>query len=141
MAGDPSDPLVWLARAKSNLRRVELGRQDELILYEDLCFDAQQSAEKALKALCIHRGIEFEKVHSIAYLLGLLREDGVQPPPVVMDADGLTTYAVVTRYPGHDEVVDGEAWESAVAVARQTLAWVERMVAETPPAAAGDEGP
>lgn len=33
MKHDPTDPQTWLARAKSNLRRAELGRQDEVIFY------------------------------------------------------------------------------------------------------------
>lgn len=42
---------LWLKRAKSNLARAELGRNALDILYEDLCFDAQQATEKALKGL------------------------------------------------------------------------------------------
>ncbi len=42
---------AWLGRAESNLARARLGRQSEDILYEDICFDAQQAAEKALKGL------------------------------------------------------------------------------------------
>ena len=41
----------WLRRAKSNLERARVGKIKDEILYEDLCFDCQQSAEKALKAL------------------------------------------------------------------------------------------
>ena len=44
----------WLKRAKSNLARAKAGKVSEDILYEDLCFDAQQAAEKALKALYQH---------------------------------------------------------------------------------------
>ena len=53
----------WLKRAKSNLARAKAGKVSEDILYEDLCFDAQQAAEKALKALCIVHGVKFSRVH------------------------------------------------------------------------------
>lgn len=44
----------WLDRARSNLSVAKLGKADISIFYEDLCFEAQQSVEKALKALCIY---------------------------------------------------------------------------------------
>lgn len=37
----------WLKRAKSNLKRAKSGRFSEEILFEDLCFDCQQTIEKA----------------------------------------------------------------------------------------------
>jgi hypothetical protein len=52
----PRDPLPihtaggWLRRARSNLARAKQDKPDE-VLFEDLCFDAQQAVEKALKAL------------------------------------------------------------------------------------------
>jgi len=41
----------WLQRAKSNMARARAGRVSSAILYEDLCYDAQQAAEKGLKYL------------------------------------------------------------------------------------------
>lgn len=52
MSADPSDPRAWLARAYSNLRLAEKVQGKEVML-EDLCFNAQQAAEKALKAVCL----------------------------------------------------------------------------------------
>lgn len=48
----------WLRRAESNLNIARLGRQQGILL-EDLCFEAQQAAEKALKALLILLGGEY----------------------------------------------------------------------------------
>jgi len=42
----------WIKRAKSNLARAKQPKTDE-IFWEDLCFDAQQAAEKSLKAILI----------------------------------------------------------------------------------------
>lgn len=44
--GTPTDPHEWLARARSNLVRASLKMPG--VYLEDLCFDAQQAAEKAL---------------------------------------------------------------------------------------------
>jgi hypothetical protein len=50
----PDDPREWLNRAKSNLARAQQPLAD--VYLEDPCFDAQQAAEKAIKAMFIHRG-------------------------------------------------------------------------------------
>ena len=43
----PDDPREWLNRAKSNLARSRVVMEE--IYLEDLCFDAEQAAEKAIK--------------------------------------------------------------------------------------------
>jgi len=50
-------------------------------------FEAQQSAEKALKAVCVFYKIEFPKTHSMTTLTALLEQAGVQLPPEVQEAD------------------------------------------------------
>ena len=58
---DASNPLAWMKRAHSNLTRAKLFADDPGVLYEDCCFDAQQAAEKAIKALLVQLGIPFRK--------------------------------------------------------------------------------
>ena len=55
----PDDPREWLNHARSNLAMAK-NRIPEVYL-EDLCFEAQQAAEKAIKAVMIMRDIEFPK--------------------------------------------------------------------------------
>lgn len=52
----------WLRRARSNLERAKTGKIRDEILYEDLCFDCQQSVEKAIKALLISIDKEFPPI-------------------------------------------------------------------------------
>jgi HEPN domain-containing protein len=47
----PDDPREWLARAKSSLCLA--GMDVDGVLYEDLCYQAQQAAEKGIKAVFI----------------------------------------------------------------------------------------
>jgi HEPN domain-containing protein len=50
----PEDPREWLNRARSNLA---LAREQKPGIYlEDLCFNAQQAVEKAIKGLLIKLG-------------------------------------------------------------------------------------
>ena len=97
-------PAEWLRRARSNLARTRQPKTEEIV-WEDLCFDAQQAAEKALKALLLHRQIEFPLVHNIATLLTLIQNAGFVPPADVLAAADLTDYAVMTRYPSTAEQV------------------------------------
>jgi len=51
----PDDPREWLNRARGNLARAKSQIPEAFL--EDLCFDAQQAAEKAIKAIFIGRGV------------------------------------------------------------------------------------
>lgn len=116
---------VWLTRAASNLARARQGRQCAEVLYEDLCFDAQQAAEKSLKALLIFFGLQAPRTHSIGYLLKTIRDTGkLQIPREVQQAAILSDYAVTTRYPGDWEPVDADEYREAVDLAAAVYQWV-----------------
>jgi len=124
---DPTDPQVWLARARSNLRLAELGHQRGVFL-EDLCFEAQQAAEKALKAICVRHSLDFPKTHSLVILMDILESANLEIPPDVKVADVLTQYAVQVRYLGWiEEVVEAE-YQHAVELARRVVAWAEGIL-------------
>jgi HEPN domain-containing protein len=128
-ASKPDNPRNWLARSRSNLLLAESGRQYGVFL-EDLCFEAQQAAEKALKAVCVFYKVEFPKTHSLITLAGLLEQAGVQLPPEVRDAYPLTSYAVQARYPDWDEAVTELEYQRALAVAGQVVIWAEKIILE-----------
>ena len=65
----PDDPREWMNRARSNLVRARSRIPGAYL--EDMCFDAQQAAEKAIKAVMIARNIDFPYVHDLASLLSL----------------------------------------------------------------------
>ncbi len=74
----PNDPREWINRARSNLVRAQANLPG--VYLEDLCFDAQQAAEKAIKAVLIARGVDFPLVHDLARLLTLLGRSGETIP-------------------------------------------------------------
>jgi HEPN domain-containing protein len=110
---NPEKAREWLKRAESNMARAKAGRFSLEILYEDLCFDAQQTVEKCLKCMCITNEIVFPKTHDIAYLLELLEKEDVPIPVEVQRSRLLTDYAVEARYPGEYEPVDEAEYFSA----------------------------
>lgn len=119
---------LWLVRARSNLERARAGKVSEGILFEDLCFDCQQTVEKSLKAWMISRDIIFPWTHSIARLLELLEEKGTILPENIKDALILSDYAVTTRYPGEYEPVVEDEFREALNIAERVFAWVLQQV-------------
>ena len=95
-------------------------------VWEDFCFNAQQAAEKAIKVVLTLRGVDFPKSHDIAELLTLLSSADV--PDDLWDADSLTEYAVVTRYPGRQPPVFEEEYRRAVTLAEWVVSWAGGIV-------------
>ena len=95
---------------------------------EDLCFEAQQAAEKAIKAVMIRCNIDSPYVHDIARLLSLLEEGGEAISEVVRKAEELTPYALVTRYPGIFRPVAEQEYAEAIEIAETVLRWAEERL-------------
>lgn len=119
----------WLSRAKSNLALAQQPRTNEIYL-EDLCFEAQQAAEKALKAVLISRNIPFRYVHDLAELLTRIASTGISIPPAVNQAAGLTAYAVTARYPGPYEAVTEGEYRQAIDCAAAVVNWAQEIIAK-----------
>ena len=81
----PGSALDWLARAQSDLAIASAALPEGAFL-EDLCFHAQQAAEKALKAVSVHHDIPFRYTHDLDELTTDLKQSGVDIPPAVEKA-------------------------------------------------------
>ncbi len=123
----PDDPREWLRRARGNLALARANLPE--VALEELCYEAQQAAEKALKALLIKRAIRFPYVHDLDELLKLLLEAGEEIPLAVGRARRLTRFAFESRYPSAGAPVTLAQWRSAVATAEAVVAWVEERLA------------
>ncbi len=124
----PCDPEEWMNRARSNLKRAKADARLEGVYLEDLCFDAHQAVEKAVKALLIHRSVEFPYVHDLARLMTLLEESGLDIPENIKYAETLTPFAVMTRYPAVFEPVTKSQYEEAVNLAESFFDWAEAII-------------
>lgn len=122
----PDDPREWLRRARSNLALARAKGPD--VYLEDLCFEAQQAAEKAVKAVLMHLGQEVPRAHDLTRLLSLVEESGEGIPDEIREAADLTPYAVVGRYPGPLRPVTAEEHERAVCLAERAVRWAEQLV-------------
>ena len=116
----------WINRAISSYSLSRAMVNDD-VYYEDLCYQAQQAVEKALKGLLIYYGVEPEFTHNIGVLLNEL-EKHTEIPNAVKEAIKLTNYAVQTRYPGAYEDITKTEYEEAVKIATDCLEWVTAIV-------------
>ena len=120
---------VWIKRAKGSL---DLAKTKIInnINYEDLCYQAQQTVEKALKGFLIYFEVEPEFTHNIELLIKALKQF-TDIPEYVKKAVELTDYAIVTRYPGEYDEVTKEKYEEAIKLAQECLDWVENYINDT----------
>ncbi|MBV9397052.1 MAG: HEPN domain-containing protein [Bryobacterales bacterium] len=123
----PGSPQEWLVRAKGDLAMARIALP-EGAHYEDLCFHAQQAAEKAVKAVYRARKLKFAYIHDIAELLAGLEREGIQVPQSVLESAVLSDFAWQARYPGTAEPVDEAEYRDALMVAEATVKWAEDLV-------------
>lgn len=119
----------WVIKAENDFRVADLlsrlGRDE---LTDAVCFHAQQSVEKYLKARLVFADVHFRKVHDIRKLVELL-PNAARPPISASEQGLLSSYAVELRYPGEaeTEVTVAEAGE-AVRIARRVRAAIRRRL-------------
>lgn len=117
-----------MAHAISDLGLAKLGMENENILHEQICFHAQQSAEKAFKAILLFCKVDFPLTHDLEELMNILSDAGVLLPSEIMDAGILTPYAVETRYPGYFGEITGHDVDEAINIAEKIIAWAEERI-------------
>lgn len=89
-------------------------------------FHAQQAVEKYLKAVLTASGIEYEYLHDLPYLTGLLESRSVELPPEIREAEALTRWAVEFRYGEEpDQPLDRP---EAIRLVDGVRAWAEGLV-------------
>lgn len=123
----PGTPQDWLARARSDLAFARLPLP-EGAFFEDLCFHAQQAAEKALKAVYQYHGWVFRYTHDLAELVSGLSGHGIEMPSQVDEAIILTSFAWEARYPGLAEPVTEEEYQAVIRLAEAVVSWAEKEI-------------
>jgi HEPN domain-containing protein len=99
----------WRACAHSDLNAARALLRDPEYFLRQVCFLAQQAAEKAIKAIFVLLDIEFPFTHDLDRLRDLLPEDW-RVKTEYPDLAELTIWTVEARYPGDmPDVVEADA--------------------------------
>jgi HEPN domain-containing protein len=119
---------AWIDRAKSSLAISKI-KPEENIFCEDLCFQAQQAAEKAIKGLLVFYNVDPEKTHNLVSLIKEL-SNSIEIPEEINETVILNDYAVQTRYPGDYTPIEEEEYNNAIIVAENCIKWIEKKIGE-----------
>lgn len=122
------NPREWLNRARGNLAQAGHAAGKDDVYWEDVCFDCQQAAEKALKGALVRVRRSFPRTHSIDELLRLLIKSGQTPSDHLKAAAGLTEYATASRYPGDQDPVTAADYQEAREWAETIIAWCAQII-------------
>lgn len=90
---------------------------------ENVCYMAQQSIEKSLKALLCYLGQPIPFTHSIELLIDRIPKDK-RPVDVELLIE-LTDYAMVKRYNEGSEILTAEDLTATIDAAKRLLSWVD----------------
>lgn len=97
----PDDPEVaaWLRKADSDLRMARLAAGVDDPMWDQVCFHAQQAAEKYLKGLMVACELRVPRTHDLAALLDRLAPSAPGIEDLLDQAHALSQYGVAARYP------------------------------------------
>ena len=95
------ETLEWMEKAEGDFQTATREAVvAEVPNFDAVCFHAQQSAEKYLKAVLVERGIYFPKTHDLESLLTNVCSVAPEASSLVNTANRLTDYGTIYRYPG-----------------------------------------
>ena len=122
-----ADTAEWVKKAEADFISMmrEMNATKELN-YDLVCFLAQQSAEKYLKALLCENSVPFPKTHDLNELSALLPKRFEFPESFSPTISRLDRYAVEFRYPGASATQ--ELATEALEGARALRHWCRKML-------------
>ena len=124
-----ADTARWLHHAEEDLTTAEIFLGHPHVPPRQVCWFAQQSAEKALKAALIFLQIDFQRTHNLNVLRDLLPESW-QLKTAPSNLGDLNKWAVEARYPaGMQEATTADA-STAVEQARAVWTSVSTTLTE-----------
>lgn len=119
------EALKWLEKAESDLKHAEFSLKNKSFDWAQLA--SQQAAEKALKAVCIYKGIGLIKVHDITLLARK-----VNAPTELLEKCGLLNpFYTSARYPDVEELLDDLmecAAKDALNAAEEVISWCKKQI-------------
>jgi HEPN domain-containing protein len=93
---------------------------------ENICYMAQQSVEKSLKAVLCYLGQVVILSHDIDALLSHIPES--QHPPHAHQLGALTEYSMIRRYEKGYEILTEHDITLAITMGESTLSWAKSLV-------------
>ena len=115
-----ADTTRWLRYAEEDLTAAETFLEHPRVPPRQVCWHAQQAAEKALKGLLIFLQIDFQRTHDLNVLRDLL-PDNLPLKTALPNLGDLNRWAVGARYP--DVVQEATETDASRAVKHARAVW------------------
>lgn len=112
--------------AEGDFRTVEVLSHASGYRVENAFYLAQQSIEKALKAVLIHRGLAIPMIPDLSALLSKLPEDCDSPYGYELNA--LSEYATIKRYEEGSWIPTIEELKEIMSKTKEMLDWSKTMI-------------
>lgn len=113
----------WVEKAENDFKVARHGFRAKQDAFNDaVCFHAQQSGEKFIKAVLTRLGILFPRSHDIGELIELLPE-WARPPIDASESEVLSGYAVDSRYPGLEANLTRRDCSLAINISEKIRKW------------------
>jgi HEPN domain-containing protein len=129
-----ADTRAWLAKARQDLRRVEILLAAIPADVEGALFHCQQATEKALKGFLTWHDVRFRRIHDLQEIGKQCVEVDLTLGSLIGRAETLSEYASRFRYPGTSYEPRMEEGQAALALAREvTEAILTRLPLEVRP--------
>ena len=110
----------WFEQARKDLKAAKDSLNSEN--YEWACFQAQQSSEKALKALHIKRYKHLLKVHDLVLLAKRINA----PNEIIASCSKINPSYADTRYPDMSKIYSKEDAKVVINLTGDVLKWIEK---------------
>ncbi len=127
---DSADPFAWVAKADEDLLVIEAVVGADRVPWDIVCYHAQQTAEKMLKAYIVSHQRVAAKTHDLLTLLRECQRLGARVDDLTEECKFLLRYGALARYPGSGFEAAKEQGETAQVYARKVYA---RMLELLPP--------
>jgi HEPN domain-containing protein len=121
--------LEWMKYAGADFTAAVHLADHHPVQLEIVCYHCQQAGEKALKAILAYNDEQIPRTHN---LYELLKSCANYFPEMIVDlaeqADRLTNFAVITRYPNDEMDVENADMEQALKDAEHILSFVAALL-------------
>lgn len=115
-----------MEKAKNDLKHAKSSIVNKDFDWSQLA--SQQSAEKALKAVCMHKNIGLIKVHDLTILARKVNA----PSRIIEECGLLNPFYTASRYPDAEEETDEKsevtAAKDAIKAAKKVVKWCKKEI-------------
>lgn len=124
----PNPARAWLIKAEHDLASAKvLGEWSRPIL-DTAIYHCQQAGEKALKAILAHNRKPLQKTHDLEELLNLIVAELPGLADLRNDAQSLTPYSTLYRYPEHQSEPTVEGFNEAFRAAQRIMSAAQEVI-------------